>query len=192
MAVRASQSQGQTALSRVPTCINRLRKSILNAACQHLNQQGSPKLQSGSLPVSLYLASTHRWVLRLQLILQKLINGPASPVVQYFSIQCFALVWGLVSLTTDALRESFPLPSSSIVFLDVVPIGFQVQVFGSSSLPVQDLGVWDAQLKPLVPQGKDWYLCDPPDVRISQVGIVCVFPLARSSLCLTCISILSF
>ena len=67
----------------------------------------------------------------------KLINGstPLGPVVQVLcNLVFFVLVLGLSEFDYRCIKRDFSTPSSSIVFLDIVPIGFLSQLFESSSL----------------------------------------------------------
>lgn len=62
-------------------------------------------------------------------------------------------------------KSSFSIPYSSIVFLDVIPIGFQSQAFRGLISSTQNLGVGvpDVEHKALTSQGKVSYFTIPPN-----------------------------
>ena len=57
------------------------------------------------------------------------------------------------------LKNRFSFPYSSVVFLKVLPVVFQSQVFWGVASPLQHLrvGVLNVELESLVPQGKVLY-----------------------------------
>ena len=101
--------------------------------------------------------------------------GPSA-----FQSSVFALVLGLSEFDYRCIKREFSTPCSSTVFLDIVPTGFQTRCLGVH-LSCAGSRVWDAQLKPLALQGKDWCFCYRSWCRIPLLGGVCV-PLARPSL----------
>lgn len=80
-----------------------------------------------------------------------------------FQIGAFVLVTRLCQSTHEPFQSGFPVPYRFIVFLNIMPIDFQSQVFWELISPVKGLkvGVFNVELQSLAPQEKVLYIHYP-------------------------------
>ena len=108
----------------------------------------------------------------------------------YALFKLVVLLWFVSNRSSHRYFKSrFSVLYSSIVFLHVILVSFQSQVFWELNSLVQDLRVRasDIQLKFLIPQGKVLSLWDLSPSWIAMAG-VWSFSLVRSCHCLFCVS----